>query len=44
MLVLAAALILAGVLLLIVAVTGSTFGETIRGQANTTQLHNTPGA
>lgn len=43
-LVFAFAMILAGTLLLTVAVTGNTFSQAIRGQADTSRLHATPGA
>lgn len=38
------AVLLAGVLLITVAVTNSTFGAAVRGQANTSQLKTQPGA
>jgi len=38
------ALLLAGIVLITVAVTGSTFRQTVRGKANTARLHQTPGA
>jgi len=43
-LVFAFALILGAILLITVAVTGSTFGTAIRGKANTSNLKTLPGA
>ena len=43
-LVFAFTLLLGAILLITVAVTGSTFSQTIRGKANTTQLKTQPGA
>lgn len=43
-LVFAAGLLLAAVLLITVALTGATFRQAIAGKANTTTLHQQPGA
>jgi len=43
-LVFAFALLLGAILLITVAVTGSTFGTTIRGKADTSKLKTLPGA
>ena len=43
-LVFAFTLLLGAILLITVAVTGSTFGTAIRGKANTSQLKQQPGA